>query len=259
MARINKTKIKRSERSSQRRYTNYGTKRVYSALRKMVDPLNPYDPMDPAPMQKAIEDIYIYAGVDSAKKEYNRISKDEAIKAVPDFFIDTWTMWIRDYVRNNLGFMIVRITENTRKIINDALQEGIDLGETRTDLAKRIRKRTLGEIGKARSRTIARTESQTAANIGKGKSAEDWARQTGTNLYKIWIHMDSMHDRPHHMALDSNPPIPKGMPFEIHSPTSGVVFADAPAAIGLPASERINCNCVVVYMSERKAMRDYFR
>lgn len=256
MARINPNTIRRSERTAQRRYMNYGAKRVYSALLKTIDPNNPEKTLDPTHIQKAVEDIYIYAGLDSAKREYNRLSREEGQKAVPDFFLNTWARWIRDYVRTNLGQMIVDITDNTRDKINAALQEGIEAGETRTSIAKRIRDRTLGEVGKRRARTIARTESQTATNIGKEHSAEEWARETGTRLYKIWIHMANKDERRNHVAMERKPPVPKDQPFQIDG-DGGTVFTNLPAAVTLPAKERINCNCVAVFISERKARKDY--
>src|SRR3546814_338953 len=136
MARINITQLRKQERRAQKRYERYGQRVIYSALVKTIDLNNPYQQLDPMPMQEGIEKVYMYVGLDSAKREYERLRKEEPTKAIPDFFLNTWSRWIRDYVRVNLGQMIVDITANTRDKINRALQEGIEAGETRTDIAR---------------------------------------------------------------------------------------------------------------------------
>lgn len=261
MARINKALIRRQEAIKRRRYELFAERVVYRALRETIKPiLDDYDnPLSMEPIEKAIMNLYVFIGSDSAKKEYDRLSIEEPVKAAPsDFFLNTWRRWMTNYVQLNLGKMIVDITSNTRDTINKAIAKGAEEGLTRGQISKLIEKETLGEIGKRRARVIARTEGMTAANEGKTRSSDDWEKERGTRLYKLWIHSGSPNERSWHVEMDSRPPIPKEDKFVVTNPNTGVTsYMDFPAEVNAPAVERIQCNCVVVYMSERKARRDY--
>src|SRR5699024_12565539 len=61
-------------------------------------------------------------------------------------------------------------------ILADSLDEGVTV---RSEIAKKIREKTLGAVGRRRSRMIARTEIANAGNEGKKRSAQDWSEESG--------------------------------------------------------------------------------
>jgi hypothetical protein len=208
----------------------------------------------PLPMQEAYIKFYQTVFVESAKQEFNRIRQDNREKAyVPDdFFLNTWREWIKDWVLQNLGNLITGVNDNTLEQIQKILGEGIEQGLNPFQL-ERLLLEQIPNI--ARARAIARTESTRAYNEGKKRSAEDWAKQTGTTLWKLWIHGGSREPRFQHIQAQDKP-IRADQPFVFT--TKGVeVFMDKPGDQKGGAAQTINCSCVVVYISEAYARRNF--
>jgi hypothetical protein len=205
-------------------------------------------------MQEAYIKFYQTVFVESAKQEFNRIRQDNREKAyVPDdFFLNTWKEWIKDWVNANLGTLITGVNQNTLEQIQKILGEGIEQGLNPFQLEKLL----LEQIPNiARARAIARTESTRAYNEGKKRSAQDWASQTGTVLWKLWIHGGSREPRFQHI-LAQDKPIRADDTFVFT--TKGVeVRMDKPGDIKGGAAQTINCSCVVVYISEAYARRNF--
>jgi hypothetical protein len=87
------------------------------------------------------------------------------------------------------------------------------------------------------------------------KSAIDWANQTGTQLWKIWIHGGAKEPRIQHIQAQ-NKPIRFDQPFVFNS--NGVeVLMDKPGDLNGGPAQTINCSCVVIYVSERYARRNF--
>lgn len=250
MRKLNYFKIRRSAQADLRKYERLGVKIFTEALKLQAVP-NP----SPLPMQKAYVDFYQAVFVDSAKKEFNRIRQDNKEKAfVPDdFFLNTWREWIKDWTLQNLGTLITAVNDNTREKIQAVLGEGVEQGLNPFQI-ERLLLETIPDIKRARA--IARTESTRAFNEGKKKSAEDWANQTGTNLWKLWIHGGAREPRFQHIQAQ-NKPIPANSFFEFTSPKIGVVQMDKPGDIKGGAAQTVNCSCVVVYISEAYARRNF--
>lgn len=247
---INYSKVRRSAATDLKKYERLGVKIFTDALKLQAKP-NP----SPLPMQEAYVKFYQTVFVDSAKKEFDRIRQDNREKAfVPDdFFLNTWKEWIRDWVLQNLGGLITDVNDNTLKQIQQTLGEGIDQGLNPFQLEKLLFE-TIPNINRARA--IARTESTRAYNEGKKRSATDWANQTGTKLWKIWIHGGAKEPRFQHIQAQ-NKPIPANSFFEFISPKIGVVQMDKPGDINGGAAQTVNCSCVVVYVSEAYARRNF--
>lgn len=209
----------------------------------------------PLPMQEAYVKFYQTVFVDSAKKEFDRIRQDNREKAfVPDdFFLNTWKEWIKDWVLQNLGGLIKDVNDNTLKQIQEVLGQGIEQGFNPFQLEKLLLEQ-IPNINRARA--IARTESTRAYNEGKKRSATDWANQTGTKLWKIWVHGGSREPRFQHIQAQ-NKPIPANSFFEFTSPKIGIVQMDKPGDVNGGAAQTINCSCVVVYISEAYARRNF--
>jgi hypothetical protein len=246
---INYSKVRRSAATDLKKYERLGIKLFTAALKLQAKP-NP----SPLPMQEAYIKFYQTVFVESATKEFNRIRQDNREKAyVPDgFFLNTWREWIKDWVTANLGTLITGVNENTLAQIQQILGEGIEQGLNPFQLEKLL----LEQIPNiARARAIARTESTRAYNEGKKRSATDWASQTGTTLWKLWIHGGAKEPRFQHIQAQDKP-IRADQPFVFT--TKGVeVFMDKPGDQNGGAAQTINCSCVVVYISEAYARRNF--
>lgn len=250
MKKLNYSKIRRSAQADLKKYELLGVRIFTEALKLQAKP-NP----SPLPMQKAYIDFYTAVFVDSAKKEFNRIRQDNREKAyVPDdFFLNTWKEWIKDWVLQNLGRLIVDVNETTLKKVQEILAIGIEQGLNPFQIERLL----LEQIpDPKRARAIARTESTRAFNEGKKKSAQDWANQTNVNLWKIWIHGGAKEPRFQHIQAQ-NKPIPANSFFEFFNKNGVIVLMDKPGDINGGPAQTVNCSCVVVYVSESYAKRNF--
>jgi hypothetical protein len=249
MRKINYAKVRRSAQADLKRYERLGVKIFTEALKEQAKPVVPL-----MPMQEAYIKFYQIVFVDSATKEFNRIRQDNREKGfLPDnFFLATWLEFIKNWVIQNLGQLIFEVTDTTQKRVNEIVSQGIQEGLN----PRQIEERLLQQIPDIkRARAIARTESTRSYNEGKMKSAIDWANQTGTQLWKIWIHGGAKEPRIQHIQAQ-NKPIRFDQPFVFNS--NGVqVLMDKPGDLNGGAAQTINCSCVVIYVSERYARRNF--
>ena len=249
MRKINYAKVRRSSQADLRRYERIGVKIFTEALKDQAKENVPL-----LPMQEAYIKFYQTVFVDSATKEFNRIRQDNREKGfLPDnFFVRTWLEFIKNWVIQNLGQLIFDVTATTQNRVNEIVAQGIQEGLN----PRQIEDRLLQQIPDIkRARAIARTESTRAYNEGKKKSAQDWATQTGVNLWKLWIHGGAKEPRIQHI-LAQDKPIRADQPFVFNS--NGVqVLMDKPGDLNGGPSQTINCSCVVVYVSESYARRNF--
>jgi uncharacterized protein with gpF-like domain len=246
---INYSKVRRSAATDLKRYERLGVKIFTEALK-----LQARENVPLLPMQEAYIKFYQAVFLDSATKEFNRIRQDNREKKfLPDnFFVSTWLEFIKNFVILNLGQLIFDVTDNTQNKVNEIVAQGIKEGLN----PKQIEERLLREIPDIkRARAIARTEATRAYNQGKKKSAQDWANQTGVNLWKLWIHGGAKEPRIQHI-LAQDKPIRFDQPFVFN--TNGVqVLMDIPGDLNGGPAQTINCSCVVVYVSESYARRNF--
>ena len=250
MRKINYSKVRRSAQADLKRYERLGVKIFTEALREQAKPVVPL-----LPMQEAYIKFYQTVFVDSATKEFNRIRQDNREKAFlpDDFFLSAWLEFIKNWVILNLGQLIFDVTHTSQKRVNELVAQGIQDGLN----PRQIEELLIQQIPDVkRARAIARTESTRAYNEGKMKSAIDWANQTGSRLWKIWIHGGAKEPRIQHIQAQ-NKPIRADQPFVFF--TNGVqVLMDKPGDLNGGAAQTVNCSCVVVYVSESYARR-YFK
>jgi hypothetical protein len=250
MNKINYSKVRRSAQADLKKYERLGVKIFTEALRDQAKPVVPL-----LPMQDAYVKFYQAVFVDSATKEYNRIRQDNKQKALfpNDFFVSTWLEFIKNWVIQNLGQLIFDVTDTSQKKVNEIVAQGIADGLTPRQIEELLVEQ-IPDIKRARA--IARTESTRAYNEGKRQSAIQWANQTGTQLWKIWIHGGAKEPRIQHIQAQ-NKPVRFDQPFVFF--TNGVqVLMDKPGDLNGGAAQTINCSCVVVYVSESYARR-YFK
>lgn len=229
-----------------KRYERIGTKIFRETLILQAENF------DPQLMTDAYIRFYQIVFVDSAKREYAQIRRQEAQKkdfSLDNFFLSTWKAWIKEYVLTDLVQIIAGVNDNTLRIIREITAQGIQDGLNPTSLAKKLRE-SVGS--KSRALAIAKTEGTTANNMGTKRSAEDWEIQTGTKLYKIWIHSGSYKDpRLAHLNAQ-NKPIPKENNFSINGKEMEFP-GDKKGGLG----EIVNCLCTHSYLSERLARKRY--
>jgi hypothetical protein len=250
MNKINYSKVRRSAQADLKKYERLGVKIFTEALKEQAKPVVPL-----LPMQDAYVKFYQAVFVDSATKEFNRIRQDNREKKfLPDgFFLSTWLEFIKNWVIVNLGQLIFDVTNTSQNQVNEIVAQGIQDGLT----PRQIEELLIEQIPDIkRARAIARTEATRAYNEGKKRSAQDWANQTGTSLWKIWIHGGAKEPRIQHIQAQ-NKPVRFDQPFVFF--TNGVqVLMDKPGDLNGGAAQTINCSCVVVYVSESYARR-YFK
>lgn len=249
MRKINYAKVRRSSQADLRRYERIGVKIFTEALKLQAKENVPL-----LPMQEAYIKFYQTVFVESATKEFNRIRQDNREKKfLPDnFFVATWLEFIKNWVIANLGQLIFDVTATTQnrvnEIVSQAIQEGLNPMQIEDRLIQQI-----PDIKRARA--IARTESTRAYNEGKMKAAIDWANETGTQLWKIWIHGGAKEPRIQHIQAQNNP---KRFDQPFVFTNNGVeVLMDKPGDLNGGAAQTVNCSCVVVYVSESYVRRNF--
>jgi hypothetical protein len=250
MRKINYSKVRRSAQADLRKYERLGVKIFTEALREQAKPVVPL-----LPMQNAYIKFYQTVFVESATKEYNRIRQDNKQKALlpNDFFLKTWLEFIKNWVIQNLGQLIFDVTDTSQKKVNEIVAQGIKDGLNPMQIEELLAEQ-IPDIKRARA--IARTESTRAYNEGKKQSAIQWANETGTPIWKIWIHGGAKEPRIQHIQAQ-NKPKRFDQPFVFN--TRGFeVLMDKPGDLNGGAEQTINCSCVVIYVSESYARR-YFK
>jgi hypothetical protein len=250
MRKINYSKVRRSAQADLKKYERLGVKIFTEALREQAKPVVPL-----LPMQNAYIKFYQTVFVESATKEYNRIRQDNKQKALlpNDFFLNTWLEFIKNWVIQNLGQLIFEVTDTSQKKVNEIVSQGIKDGLNPMQIEELLAEQ-IPDIKRARA--IARTESTRAYNEGKKQSAIQWANETGTPIWKIWIHGGAKEPRIQHIQAQ-NKPKRFDQPFVFN--TRGFeVLMDKPGDLNGGAEQTINCSCVVIYVSESYARR-YFK
>jgi hypothetical protein len=241
------SRIARIEARYFRRFERRVYRIVLATLREVAE--NP-NAISRDSFEKMYIRIYQEIGVNAASLEFGEIRKREPIKleTPPNFFLPFWNQFMTNYVRENLATRITNVTDNTRKAVAQAIQEGEQAGELRNAIAKRVRAVI---VDRARSLAIAKTETTLARNKGKELSADQWRTETGQNLMKVWIHSGADNEREDHVNAQGKP-VPKDGVFLIGG--TRMQYPGDPAG---GASQVINCQCTHIYVSERYAERNF--
>lgn len=135
------------------------------------------------------------------------------------------------YLLRIAGQKIAFINATTLAMLKLALADGVELGESIPQLAKRIDALYLQEIIPNRSETIARTEVVAASNWAAMQSAE----HSGLELTKVWLATEDSRTRPDHVAAD-------GQEVAMHDQFDiGGFKMDQPGDFNAPADEVVNC------------------
>ena len=151
--------------------------------------------------------------------------------------LDVVQRTIRNWLTSYGAAKVRNIVETTRKAIRKALVKGAEESEPPRIIARRIRDEVGGEIAKARSLTIARTEIGTASSVGQDEAA----RVTNLTLDKVWNATEDHRTRPDHAAANGQR-VAMDATF-----TVGGVALRYPRDPDGPAAQVINCRCQCTY------------
>ena len=243
MKRIPVRQFIKDEQRALKKYIAFGNRVFLQALKIQADN---YGVFDEQPMIDAYKRFYEFAFIDAAKRNYNLVRVTNQKDFIPDgFFLSTFRGFIGDYIENDVIMrkLIKNVNDNTRSQIAKAIGIGLEEGLTTGQLAESI----IDFVVKpARALGIARTEATRANAEGKKRSAQMWAVETGTKLYKQWYHSGNPNEpRADHLMINGEI-VREDKTFSI-----GVML---PGDAEAPPEQTINCQCTVVFLSE-----DYVR
>lgn len=197
---------------------------------------------------RPIQQSYEMVGMLAAKRQFYLMQGTEN-KAIIDFLIDAWRSVFLDYATNYAYQIDNELSETTKEEIRQALAEAYEQGLNADRTATYIREKVGRRISRSRAVLISRTESATAANLGKRTGAESWLTENNEKGYKQWIGRNDGRERTTHIQLNDDI-IPMDNNFMV-----GNDKGQYPGDVNLSADERCNCRCTVIYMSERRYNR----
>lgn len=141
--------------------------------------------------------------------------------------------WLAQWIATYTARKVVRIAETTRDEIRLAIDAAVAAGFGQDRAARLIRDRVGGVIGRARARTIGRTEANAASNAGTLASAES----LGIDFAREWIAAGDERTRYSHQLADGQTRR-QGESFDV-----GGYSLMHPGDPTGPAGETINCRC----------------
>lgn len=150
------------------------------------------------------------------------------------------------YLLSLAGQKVTGINQTTLDMLQIALANGVEGGESLIQLAKRIDQLYLDEIIPNRSQVIAATEIVGASNYG----SMQYAKQSGLTLNKTWQATGDGHTRPAHAEADGQT-VAMDTPFEV-----GGDQLDYPGDPSGSAANVINCRCSLFYQRVASAAPD---
>lgn len=157
------------------------------------------------------------------------------------------------YIDQHAGEKIRGITATTGRQILQAIRAGEAEGEGVDKIAKRIKEKTGGSIGRARAATIARTETHAAASYATHAATKD------LNLpaqRKRWVSVSDGRTRDHHRSANGQE---VGIDEKFIIRFRGTeIEMDYPHDGSGGAANNINCRCLALYFTDEDALFDTF-
>lgn len=196
-------------------------------------------------LQQVLYDLYHDVGQDFGGNVASQLAdatKDErsyvARKDKPNL-PSIFTTQTISYLLNLAGTKVSQIDATTLADLRQALADGVALGESIPELAKRIDQLYLDEIIPNRSTTIARSEVVGASNWASQVAAS----QSGLALNKTWLATGDHRTRPAHEDADGQT-VPLDQPFDV----GGENLMYPGDADNGSAGNIINCRCSLYYV-----------
>jgi hypothetical protein len=148
---------------------------------------------------------------------------------------------LAQYIADNAAAQVQHVVDTTRVLINGAISQAVEENLGPAGMAKLIRMQAGGMVSLDRSRTIARTETHSAAQFGQSAAAES----TGLQFRKYWVDARDERTRTDHIKAgkDSRDEVVmRSEPFNVGG--EALMFPGDPSG---SAEQIINCRCVAVY------------
>jgi uncharacterized protein with gpF-like domain len=186
---------------------------------------------------KMFKALYLSVGEEFAKETYDNLKKQKSIDLKGN--VDSWLKYVLEWLKLYAGNKIVNILKTTKETVRAQLEEGVRLGESIKQLAKRIDTLYLAQIIKNRSIVIARTEVIAASNLGNRAGA----LSTGLKLDKEWISTRDKRTRSAHEAAD-------GQRTNMEKPYTVMgekLMFPGDTSLGAGGSNTIQCRCTEGY------------
>lgn len=237
----------------QQRYEKYYEKKFLKALKLQVAAfIKTQDVMSiPSfPIYTVLVNLYKTVGT-----RWARVARVSMTKATGQMgFNERIVELMRQYYGIDLLNDAEDITSYTKEVIQNVLSDAALTGASFDDIVRQLTSST--ELGAMRARRIARTETVTAAN----GSAMVYAQTSGNVMEKIWISVKDKRTRhnawANHKTIDGTT-IDINEPFNLKSQKLGDIqmmqpgVRKQPNGLPVPASQVVNCRCVVAFQAKR--------
>lgn len=231
----------------QRRYENYYTTQFKKALKIQVQQHLTLGYITPDAIFNVLTDLYKRVGPIWAAATGVARKKPTFLKArMPMGFSERIVELMRQYYGLDLLQDANQITEYTREVIQNIFSEAAITGWSIQEITDQLD--ASSELGAMRARRIARTETVAAANA----AAVINAKETEIPMNKRWLAVNDARTRHSHRNVD-DVTIPLADAF-----TVGGVAMEQPGARKtpdgrtVPASEVVNCRCVLGFVVIKK-------
>jgi predicted ABC-type ATPase len=152
------------------------------------------------------------------------------------------------YLTNVGGEQITHVDDTTKQNVGAAIARGIEEGENRVQISKRIRATGEGTFGRLRSAVVARTEVHSASNLAEDEMFR--AMNLDSQLKRRWIAVGDDRTRPTHGGPERTASAADGQIRAFNE--TFTVGADQLRFPGDPAGsgrEIIMCRCVIGHIT----------
>ena len=240
----------------QQRYEKYYEKKFLKALKLQVAAfIKTQDVMSiPSfPIYTVLVDLYKTVGTRWARVARVSMTKADEVSGRMGFN-ERIVELMRQYYGIDLLNDAEDITAYTKEVIQNVLSDAALTGASFDDIVRQLTSST--ELGAMRARRIARTETVTAAN----GAAMVYAQTSGNVMEKIWISVKDKRTRhnawANHKTIDGAT-IDINEPFNLKSQKLGDIqmmqpgVRKQPNGLPVPASQVVNCRCVVAFQAKR--------
>jgi hypothetical protein len=156
--------------------------------------------------------------------------------------IERWVQSAQRFTEQYGATFVREVTDTTKDIIRQVTLQALDEGLSMQDTAKRLRE-VWPDVSTIRATRIARTEVATAASYAGKEAAETFQAEAQIDVLKKWLATPDERTRETHVEAGQQPAIPMSENFVV-----GGYPCEAPLDITLPAHEKINCRCAVMYV-----------
>jgi len=147
--------------------------------------------------------------------------------------------WVKDYIDNELKIVVKEISQTTKNKLKELLSSSTDSGGIPLNEFQNLIQ-DLTEFNKNRCKTIARTESNKVLNNHHEKKAD--LINDDMPLEKAWSSAKDSEVRQTHIEQDARGWIDYDDKFILNG-----IEAKGPYDENLPADEKINCRCTLLY------------